>query len=325
MSEYAAELTDLVRSMAQITADDVDRWPEIRELGLVGIGTPEEAGGTGGTLSDLLVVIRELGLAGITSPVVEASTALYATGEGDGFGTLAFTDADLRSTTVTADLDVVAYAGTADRLVLIGTTDVATVRLANAGVHVYTGTDVAATEVGRVLLDKVDVTLLTAGPGPAVIGERLALARSAQLLGIATAAYALTRTYVAHRRQFDAPLTAIPAVSAALAQMAVRLRSVQSALDRAVEVFDDDTSAARRFAAAAGVRLLAAEAATHIARTAHQLHGAVGITLEYGLHHHTRRLWAGRDVDRSERQWSQMLGASARGADEPTLWDELTA
>lgn len=325
MSEYAQELTELVRSMAQSDPPG-DRWAEVQELGLVGIGTAEEAGGSGGTLADLIVLVRELARAGIATPIVEASTTLYAAGATSGFDTVAIIDADVQAKSVTVDLGAVPYAATAARIVLVGTAVVAAVGRNAVGVNVLGGTDLAGAETGRVKLDGAVADLIDKGPGAEAVTCRLALSRSAQLLGSCIAAYELTRSYVAERVQFGSPLIAIPAVSAALAQMSVRLRSAQTALDRAVDVFDDDAvGGARCLAAAASARILAADTATYIARTAHQLHGAVGITGEYELHRHTRKLWATRDLDRSVQRWAQLLGASARQSSESELWGLFTA
>jgi acyl-CoA dehydrogenase len=75
----------------------------------------------------------------------------------------------------------------------------------------------------------------------------------------------------------------------------------------------------------ASARITTAQTATVVARTTHQLHGAIGITGEYGRHRYTRSLWAKRDADRSERDWSGRLGAAALAVGEDVLWDELTA
>jgi acyl-CoA dehydrogenase len=148
----------------------------------------------------------------------------------------------------------------------------------------------------------------------------------AALLGSAYGAYDLTRQYVADRQQFGAPLIKIPAVSGALAQMAVRIRNAQSAIDRAVAVCSDgDSTPLRRFAAVASARVTTAGVATLVAQWAHQLHGAVGVTSEYGLHRHTRMLWALRDADESERMLSSRLGNVVLSGGEAALWDEIFA
>ena len=95
------------------------------------------------------------------------------------------------------------------------------------------------------------------------------------------------------REQFGAPLIKIPAVSTTLAQMAVRIEFAQSAVDRATTVCaDDKTPALQRFGAVSAARIGTANTATLVARSSHQLHGAVGITAEYGLHRYTSKLWA---------------------------------
>ena len=89
MSEFARELTDLIRNLAEDAGERIDDctgsvWGQVCELGLAGIGMPEEKGGSGGTVADLVVVVRELARAGVSTPIVEASTAAYAVGAAPG-------------------------------------------------------------------------------------------------------------------------------------------------------------------------------------------------------------------------------------------------
>ena len=62
-----------------------------------------------------------------------------------------------------------------------------------------------------------------------------------------------------------------------------------------------------------------------MAALAHQMHGAMGMTEEYPLHHYSRRLWAWRDAETSERAWTEILGAAATDGGEEALWERLTA
>jgi acyl-CoA dehydrogenase len=50
---------------------------------------------------------------------------------------------------------------------------------------------------------------------------------------------------------------------------------------------------------------------------AHQVHGAIGFTEEYGLHPLTRRLWSWRSEFGGDALWSSRLGlwATTKGAD----------
>ena len=128
------------------------------------------------------------------------------------------------------------------------------------------------------------------------------------------------------REQFGAPLIKIPAVSTTLAQMAVRIRFAESALDRATTVCaDGNAPALRRFGAVSAARIGAASATTLVARTSHQLHGAVGITAEYGLHRYTSKLWALRDADESQFVCCRRLGARVRSEGESQLWERISA
>ena len=201
VSEFARELTDLIRNLAEDAGDKVDgfsdsMWARVRELGLAGIGIPEEQGGSGGSLADLVVVIRELARAGVSTPIVEASTAAYAIGAAprEGFETIVvMPDWDVLSNAVTAGFAGVRFADTASGLVIVTASSVVTVPLAGESVTVEPGHDIAGLPHGCVRLDDVAITHITGGPAAPDVIDRLALARSAALLGSAWGAYELTR------------------------------------------------------------------------------------------------------------------------------------
>jgi acyl-CoA dehydrogenase len=333
VSEFARELTDLIGSLAQDAREKVDddtgsMWAQVRDLGLAGIGMPEDQGGSGGSLADLMVVIRELARAGVSTPIVEASTAAFAVGAAPGtsFGTIVLMpDVDDLPDAVTASFAGVPFADTASGLVIVTASSIVTVPLAGESVSVEPGHDIAGLPYGCVRLDDASVAHIPRGSAPEVI-DRLALARSAALLGSAWGAYELTRRYVTEREQFGAPLIKIPAVSTSVAQMAVRIRFAQSALDCATAACEDDNAPAlRRFGAVSAARISAANTATLVARSSHQLHGAVGITAEYGLHRYTSKLWALRDADESQLAYCGRLGARVRSEGEIQLWENISA
>jgi acyl-CoA dehydrogenase len=329
MSEFARELTDLIRNLAADAGDTGSVWGQVCELGLAGIGMPEDKGGSGGSLADLVVVVRELARAGLSTPIVEASTSSYAVdaAAGESFETIVVApDLDVSSNAVTANLTQVPFAERATGLVIVTASSVVTVPLAGESVTVEPSHDIADLPDARVNLAGASVAHISGGPGAAQVIDRLALTRSAALLGTAWGAYELTRKYVMEREQFGAPLVKIPAVSTTLAQMAVRTRFAQSALDRATAACADaHTPELHRFGAVSAARINAATAATLVARTSHQLHGAVGITAEYDLHRYTSKLWALRDADQSEFAYCGRLGARVREKGEIELWDSISA
>lgn len=332
MSEFVHELTELIEDLAKEADDPSDGelsagWRRVQELGLMTIGLSQAAGGSGGELTDLMVAIRELARAGIRTPIVEASAAAFAVGvpKPDTFDTIAVNRiADNGSPTLTGDLGPIPFAPSAGRLVLVGDSGVAVVLLSQAGVTIEADPNIAGHPAGRVRLAGVAHEIVPARSGEVI--ERLALARSAALFGSARGAYDRTRHYATERIQFGAPLIKISAVSAALAQMSIQIGSTQSAIERAVTRYTDpDGASLARFSAIASARITAARMATLVARTAHQLHGAVGVTREYDLHRYTSSLWAWRDGDVSEQMWRTKLGATALAVDEVTLWDEISA
>jgi acyl-CoA dehydrogenase len=161
-------------------------------------------------------------------------------------------------------------------------------------------------------------------PAPAgVDGDALrargALSRVVLMAGAMDAACRRTVDYAHARRQFGRPIAGFQAVQQHLvvtAQCAIR---ASMAADLAVRAM---TRGPARFEIAAA-KVVADEAAAQATRSAHQVHGAMGLTREYPLHHLSRRLWAWRHEYGRAQGWRRQLGAevAAAGADElfPTV------
>jgi acyl-CoA dehydrogenase len=56
---------------------------------------------------------------------------------------------------------------------------------------------------------------------------------------------------------------------------------------------------------------------------AHQVHGAIGFTIEYGLHRLTRRLWSWRSDFGSDAHWAGWLGARVAAAGPDRFWADI--
>ncbi|GAA4548454.1 acyl-CoA dehydrogenase family protein [Pseudonocardia xishanensis] len=301
-------------------------WAAVAEAGLTRIGVPEENGGSDGDLGDLLVVVGELARHGIGTPIVACAAANVLLG---------------RHHEIDNAIRGVAAPGGVDRDVL---RDVPWGRHA-AEVLVPLRDRVRIVDVEHAAVEE-DVDLAdeprdTVRPDGGVGGARLdeargsdltllvGLLRAGALLGTLTGAYDLTRTYVAEREQFGAPLVRLPAVATQLATMRTAQITASTAVRRAAEIVDErggvDAGDATVAAAVAAARISTASAAGDVARIAHQLHGAMGITQEYPLHRLTRRLWAWRDTDGTESEWSARLGTLCLDGGEAVLWDVVTA
>ncbi|GLF93237.1 acyl-CoA dehydrogenase family protein [Streptomyces yaizuensis] len=344
MSRFADELRSLVDDLA--AAGGPGLWERLCELGLHRIGIEEERGGSGGSLDDLLVVVESLARHGIGVPLIEASTADWVLGHGRAEGrapdgalaTIHLLDHDddphdphaphdddhddhdsAAPDTVTAELPAVPWARDAARLVLCPPRRAPfVIDLGHPSVTIRPGENLAGEPRDTVVLTDTPAGTVDGAPSPPAVRERIALLWSAAVLGAAHGAYRLTRSYVVQRHQFGAPLIKIPAVAGNLARMRVHLVQADAALALARE-------AGPSGGAVDIARVTTAAAATEIARIAHQLHGAMGITAEYPLHHLTRRLWSWRDAVESERGWAERLGRLAAGAGETGVWTRITA
>jgi acyl-CoA dehydrogenase len=332
-------------SLTADTAWDAGLWADLAEAGLTGVGLPEEAGGSGGELADAVAVVRTLAAGAGAVPVAEqllaAGPALLAAdldlpdpaepltlavagavhaepsddGDGPGRWTLTGTATD------------VAWAGVARHVAVLARPpegiEGAVLALVDAGG--------LATSDARNLAGEPRGSLVLAGAAasgalltPARAGEvraRYALARAVQLAAALEQVLSWTVQYAGERQQFGRPLARFQAIQMELAEMAGEVTAVTALVDAAVQALDrgDDVVLP---AAAAKVR--AGAAVEVVARLAHQVHGAIGFTQEYRLHHLTRRLWSWRDEAGSELTWSQVLGVGllARGGD--GLWPALT-
>lgn len=314
-----SELSDLVRDVVADT--DHDPWDALTEVGVTTVGVPEEAGGSGGSLDDLVEVVRAVAAHGARVPLAEHATAAWAlaqSGTAPRLGTVALVPSLPAGQRI---LLTVPWASRASHVVVApldgGPPAVLDTRA--GGVVVTAGADAAGGSLDEVAVP-ADALTPVGGPGGRAVAARLALLRSAAIVGAAETAYALTRNHVRTREQFGRPLVRLPAVAASLARLRVEVLQAQTALDGASAHADGP----RALPSAAAARVTCGEVATEAARIAHQLHGAIGITEEYALHRATRSLWALRDADLPEQDWAVLLGGLALDGGESHLWDDLT-
>ena len=158
-------------------------------------------------------------------------------------------------------------------------------------------------------------------PGAASAARlRAGLARSALTTG---ALEAVEQRVVEHARTRVQLGTAarLPVVRERLALIAEEVAAAAAAL----EVARFALASGRGDLAVPAAKIRSARAAGTVARLAHQLHGAIGVTAEHPLHHLTRRLWAWRDEDGAESAWARRLGESVVAAGPDEIWARLVA
>ncbi|MBL4622319.1 MAG: acyl-CoA dehydrogenase family protein [Immundisolibacteraceae bacterium] len=151
-----------------------------------------------------------------------------------------------------------------------------------------------------------------------------AVARSGQLVGALRRAQELSHNYVQERTQFGRPLAKFQAIQQQLALLAADLEAASVMTGLAALSFDKAT-AAGDLLDIASAKTQAGQAAGMGARIAHQVHGAMGFTQEYPLHHATRRLWSWRDEYGNESVWATLIGSQVVAAGGEQLWPLLTS
>ena len=148
-----------------------------------------------------------------------------------------------------------------------------------------------------------------------------AVARSLQIAGSLESMLDISVRYSNERVAFEKKISKFKAVQHNLARLAgesaAALAAATSAADAIANCksFDDEV-----FLEAVSAKVRCSEAAEKGAAIAHQVHGAIGFTIEHILHRYTLRALAWRDDFGSESYWAVELGklVTARGADE--LW-----
>jgi acyl-CoA dehydrogenase len=309
-------------------------WHALQEHGFTRVSLSEELGGTGGDLADAAAVARLIGQT--AAPVPLADTALVGgwllaeaglpLGEGPCPAAPSTDGVRLargsRGWRLTGSLPRVPWGRFAETVAVLTRTP------EGWAVVAVDAADLTATEASNLageprddLIVDTEIDTARVAPAPphvdgAALRRRGALARALTIAGALDQVLALTVTYVREREQFGRPIAKFQAVQQQIAVLAGEVASASAAVDAAV-------LAEARGAAPWPVAVAKAEAsgaAGRAAAIAHQLHGAMGFTEEYALHHLTRRLWAWRDEFGDESEWWIALGREAAASGPDRLW-----
>jgi alkylation response protein AidB-like acyl-CoA dehydrogenase len=312
-------------------------WSTVSGLEWPLVGVAESAGGAGGDLADAAELAAGTGRHAVALPLVETGLAAWVLAEAGLPADRAATGAtvavgrpgelDIRSTADGWQLDGavtgVRWLRAVSTVVVVASQEDVTrvVVLDRSAVRVDETENLAGERVGTLRLDRVPVPAAATATGPgtlvAAVVDRAALLRAAAIGGALERACRLTIEHVSTRRQFGRPLIALQAVAHAVADIAVERDLVGAAVAAALARPGRGTAAA--------ARATAARSAGIVAEKAHQLHGAMGITREHSLHLVTRRLWAWRDEDGSQRHWELVVGDEVlAGDDDDALWSLVT-
>jgi acyl-CoA dehydrogenase len=147
------------------------------------------------------------------------------------------------------------------------------------------------------------------------------VARSLQIAGSLESMLDISVRYANERVAFEKKISKFQAVQHNLAKLAGESAAALAAATSAADAIANSRSFGDEvFLEAVAAKVRCSEAAEKGAAIAHQVHGAIGFTIEHILHRYTLRALAWRDDFGSESYWAVELGklVAARGADE--LW-----
>ncbi|GAA2389697.1 acyl-CoA dehydrogenase [Nonomuraea africana] len=286
---FAAAVRDVLRDRCD-PSDRLSCWKELAELGLFGALVPEESGGLGLSLTDLVPAIEETGRAAMPGPVVETLVA------GPYAGVVGAPRVSLLVDGLALDADL------ADLIVDVAGPSIVSVRLEPR----------RAVDQGRQPFAATVVDELRVLEAPAAdLVRKATVGVSAQLIGVARELLARSVAYAKARTQFGRPIGAFQAVKHQLADVAIAVEFAAPLVYRAALSADNAALSADRAAYSAdgkdtgapvglsrpdrdvsAAKVAAGEAAALAARTALQVHGAIGYTAELDLRFWLARTWS---------------------------------
>jgi acyl-CoA dehydrogenase len=309
-------------------------WALCVDLGVDRLTLPAAEGGAQATLAEAGAVIRSLGALQVPVPAVEALVGrllIAATGlpQPDGIVTLVPTPVVPDATGRWAVADV-PWGHAADWLLA---------ELPGGTLALFAARHLAWSPGRNLAGEPRDTAVVEAGAAtaraslaPGTLRLLGALARATQIGGAAAACLDLALAYTADRQQFGRPLLRFQVIQHQLAQLAEAVAAIDAVTAAAWQALDTCglPAAGRRRRADASLyaiaaRIAAADRVEAITGTSHQVHGAMGFTAEYPLHHATRRLWAWRAEFGTAAEWAAALGARALARGGERLWHDITA
>ncbi|MET8851453.1 acyl-CoA dehydrogenase family protein [Amycolatopsis sp. NPDC004625] len=234
-------------------------WRALADVGVFALLVDEDHGGLGASPVDVVVAFEALGYHAVPGPLVESAAVAPALLTGDRRTALA--GGDLLATVVAPP-----------EVPLALDADVAGVVLDLTGAELTGGEPVRSIDPPRRLFR---VPGARAAEGPAF--DLGVLAVAAQLLGAGQWLLDTSVAYARQRRQYGRAIGEYQAVKHLLADVVTRLELARPLLHGAAvagETLARDVSAAK---------VMAADAAYLAARTALQVHGAIGYTAEHDL------------------------------------------
>ncbi|MBA7680392.1 Acyl-CoA dehydrogenase [subsurface metagenome] len=307
-------------------------WKEMAGLGWMGLAFPEKYGGSDMSFLDLAILLEEMGRACLPGPyfssVVLSGLAILDVGSeeqkaaylpkiasGEAIFTLALTEASASydasgiETKATAEGDNYIINGTklfvpdanvADHMLVVARTDkgitIFIVDAKSPGISHTVLKTIAEDKLCEVVFDKVKV------PKANILGElnqgwkevekiiqRAAVAKCCEMVGCIQQALDMTVEYAKDRKQYGRPIGSFQVIQHYCADMATDVDGTQLSAYQVAWMLSEGLPCTKEVAIA---KAWAGEACQRVMALAHQIHGAIGVTIDHDLQYYTRRVKA---------------------------------
>jgi acyl-CoA dehydrogenase len=311
-------------------------WKALTDAGLPLSWVPESCGGSGASLAEGFSVLSAAGHFAVAVPLAETMLAgwllaLAKIASAEGPMTVAPASPKDRITfnadgTLSGRARGIPFAKEAKHIAVLahGSNGLSIALVDAAGCSIEAGLNLAGDPSDTVTLSNVQPVAIEPAPKQLNQAQLMLMggvARSLQIAGSLESMLEVSVRYSNERVAFEKKISKFQAVQHNLARLAgesaAALAAATSAADAIANCksFDDEV-----FLEAASAKIRCSEAAEKGSAIAHQVHGAIGFTIEHILHRYTLRALAWRDDFGSESYWAVELGklVAARGADE--LW-----
>ncbi|WP_199255018.1 acyl-CoA dehydrogenase [Mycolicibacterium mengxianglii] len=339
-----AELRQLVDEIGKQSAEarlgqralpetfDAATWAHLEETGLSRLTSSEEAGP-----QEAAVVLRGLARHAVAAPIAETdllgawlAAAAGLDVPGSGPLTVAVADADVEGDRLVGTAREVPWTQAADRVLLVlsagGRWRVSAVEPGE--LDIAAGHNLAGEPRDTVSFDvPVSATAEVESALIAELNRRGAWARCVQIIGALDAAAELSVSYTRDRVQFGRPLSKFQSVQHALAGMAGEIERARACATLAVAAASDHGFAgAPTDYAVTLAKVVLGRVVPAVNTVAHQLHGAIGVTIEHQLWSVTNRAYSWAGEYGSTQSHARKLGRAALtpSPDDGAMWDVLT-
>lgn len=311
-------------------------WQALSEAGLPLSWVSDDLGGSGASLADGFALLNAAGRFAVAVPLAETMLAGWLLAQGkiaSPEGEMTVLPASPKDR-ISLDADGalsgrargVPFAKTAKHMAVLahGKDGVSIALVDAAKVRIEAGLNVGYDHSDTVTLDKVQP--ITIKPAPKGFDQTTLMlmggvARSLQIAGALESMLDISVRYSNERVAFEKKISKFQAVQHNLARLAGESAAALAAATSAADAIANARSCSDEvYLEAASAKIRCAEAAEKGGGIAHQVHGAIGFTMEHILHRYSLRALAWRDDFGSESYWAVELGklVANRGADE--LW-----